>query len=96
VVAPFRSPANTHAICYLPRLGAFFADVRVQIFFQPGEGAFKGVVVLPVREIGEVIFADGFRQSFAGVRVQTCPFFNDAESVNGMGKSLRLFLAEEI
>jgi len=40
---------------------------------------------LPVREIGEVIFADGFRQpvapksdeggSFAGVRVQALPFF---------------------
>jgi hypothetical protein len=40
---------------------------------------------LPVREIGEVIFADGFRQlvapkfdeggSFAGIRVQALPFF---------------------
>jgi hypothetical protein len=35
---------------------------RAQIFFQAGEGAFKGVVVLPVREIGDVIFADFFRQ----------------------------------
>jgi hypothetical protein len=43
---------------------------RAQIFFQPGEGAFKGVVVLPVREIEEVILADGCRQSFAGVRGQ--------------------------
>ena len=30
---------------------------------------------LPVREIGEVMFADGCRQSFAGVRVQALPFF---------------------
>jgi hypothetical protein len=52
------------------------------------EGAFKGIVVLPVREIGEVMFADGFRQlvatksdeggSLAGGRVQTRPFFNVA------------------
>ena len=45
------------------------AKAGAQIFFQPGEGAFKGVVVLPVREIGDVIFADFFRQIFAGVRV---------------------------
>jgi hypothetical protein len=38
-----------------------------QIFFQTREGAFKGVVVLPVREIGDVIFADFFRQSFVEV-----------------------------
>jgi hypothetical protein len=35
-------------------------------------------VVLPVREIGDVIFADFFRQIFAGVRVQALPFFNVA------------------
>ena len=62
---------------YLSRLRCFhlpmlacravaLAKARAQIFFQPGEGVFKGVVVLPVREIGDVIFADGFRQSFAG------------------------------
>jgi hypothetical protein len=34
---------------------------------------------LPVREIGEVMFADGFRQNFAGVRVQALPFFDPAE-----------------
>jgi hypothetical protein len=39
----------------------------------------KGVVVLPVREIGDVIFADFFRQIFAGVRAQALPiFFNVA------------------
>jgi hypothetical protein len=38
-----------------PALGKSFADARAQIFFQPGEGAFKGVVVLPVRKIGDVI-----------------------------------------
>jgi len=32
-------------------------------------------VVLPVREIGDVIFADFFRQIFAGVRVEALPFF---------------------
>ncbi len=42
-----------------------FSDADAQIFFQPGEGAFKGVVVLPVREIGDVIFADCFRQIFS-------------------------------
>ena len=62
-----------------------FTDRSAQIFFQTGEGAFKGVGVLPVREIGEVIFADFFRQlvapksdeggSFAGVRVQALPIF---------------------
>jgi hypothetical protein len=36
------------------------------MFFKTGEGAGKGGGVLPAREIGEVIFADGFRQSFAG------------------------------
>ena len=61
------------------------ADARAQIFFQTGEGMFKGVVVLPVREIWDVIFADFFRQlvapksdeggSFAGGRVQALPFF---------------------
>jgi hypothetical protein len=54
-------------------------DGEAQIFFQPGEGTFKGVVVLPVRKIGHVIFADlscraeatrkRIRQIFAGVRV---------------------------
>ena len=43
------------------------AKAGAQILFQPGEGGLKGVVVLPVREIGEVIFADFFRQIFAGV-----------------------------
>ena len=38
------------------------------------EDAFKGVVILPVREIGEVIFADAFRQSFAVGRVQARQF----------------------
>jgi hypothetical protein len=54
------------------------AAAGAQIFFQTGEGAFKGGVVLPVREIGEVLFADGFRQIFAGVRVQALPFFHGA------------------
>jgi hypothetical protein len=31
-------------------------QVGAQIFFQPGEGGFKGGVVLPVGEIGDVIF----------------------------------------
>jgi hypothetical protein len=52
-----------------------FADAQPQIFFQTGEGAFKGVVVIPVREIGDVIFADFFRQIFAGGQVPTVPFF---------------------
>jgi len=36
-------------------------------FFQPDEGGIERDVVFPVREIGEVIFADFFRQIFAGV-----------------------------
>jgi hypothetical protein len=36
-------------------------ETEVQIFFQPGEGGSKGGVVLPVREIGGVILALGFR-----------------------------------
>lgn len=47
-----------------------FPNARAQIFFQTGGGGFKGVVVLPVGEIGEVIFADFFRQTSAGRRVQ--------------------------
>jgi hypothetical protein len=39
------------------------ADRRAQIFFQPDEGVFKGVVVLPVREIGDVILSDFFRHT---------------------------------
>jgi hypothetical protein len=57
------------------RASGSFAEAGAQIFFQPGEGAFKDGAVLPVREIGEVIFADSFRQIFAGVRVQALPFF---------------------
>jgi hypothetical protein len=56
-----------------PRDGT--AKAGAPIFFQPGEGAGKGGGGLPVREIGEVIFAVGFRQSFAGGRVQALPFF---------------------
>jgi len=37
------------------------AKAGAQIFFLPSEGTFKGIVVLPVREIGDVIFADFFR-----------------------------------
>jgi hypothetical protein len=44
-------------------------QVGAQIFFQTGEGGFKGIVVLPVGEIGEVVFADFFRQIFAGVGI---------------------------
>ena len=36
-------------------------------------------MVLPVREIGDVIFADFFRQIFAGVRVRALPFFQRRE-----------------
>ncbi len=35
--------------------------IEVQIFSQTGESSFKGVVVFPVREIGDVIFADFLR-----------------------------------
>jgi hypothetical protein len=48
-------------------------QVGAQIFFQTGEGGFKGIVVLPVGEIWDVIFADFFRQIFAGVGIQTFP-----------------------
>ena len=47
-----------------PRSG-LFAEAGAQIFFQAGEGGFKDGVVLPVGEIGDVMFADGFRQIFA-------------------------------
>ena len=50
-----------------------FAEAGAQIFVQPGEGGLKGGVVLPVGEIGEVMFADGFRQIFAGGGSQTFP-----------------------
>ena len=57
--------------------GRLFAEAGAQIFFQPGEGGFKGVVVLPVGVIGEVIFADFFRQIFAGGGSQTFPRAQD-------------------
>ena len=47
------------ALAYFPtlacRAGAL-AKAGAQIFFQMGEGAFKGVVVLPVREIGDAFW----------------------------------------
>jgi hypothetical protein len=71
-------------------------EAAAQIFFQPGEGGFDGVVVLPVGEIGDVMFANFFRQIFTGsprrnkvkadVRVLALPFLNVAQSVNGMGE----------
>jgi hypothetical protein len=54
---------------YLPILACraeALAKSGAQILFQPGEGAGKGGGGRPVREIGEVMFADGCRQSFAG------------------------------
>jgi hypothetical protein len=44
-----------------------FTDQGAQIFFQAGEGAFKGVVVVPAREIGDVIL----RASSAKSSIQT-------------------------
>jgi hypothetical protein len=38
------------------------ATRSAQILFQPGAGVFEGGVALPIREIGDVIFADFFRQ----------------------------------
>ena len=59
-----------------PRLPSqSFSRAGAQILFQPGEGLFKRVVVLPVRNVGDVIFPDFFRQIFTGVRVQALPFF---------------------
>jgi len=76
--------------CY-PQLSSSLADARLQFFFQTGQGAVKGVVVLPVREIGEVIFVDFFRQSFAGdgswifPRAFLCPL--DADALNNENNS---------
>jgi hypothetical protein len=51
----------------VPTGSAALRFIDAQTFFQPGEGVFKGGGGLPVREIGDVIFADFFRQIFAGV-----------------------------
>jgi hypothetical protein len=62
---------------YLPMLACravALAKTGAQIFFQTGEGAFKGVVVLPVREIGEVMFAFPCR-AVAQRRRKALPFF---------------------
>jgi len=69
--------------------GRLFADAGAQIFFQPGDGAGKGGGGLPVREIGEVIFADGFRQSFAGVRDRHFHSRKVFMSANQSGKYLK-------
>jgi hypothetical protein len=73
--------------------------VRAYSFFCFQSG--KSGVVLPVREIGEVMFADFFRQlvapksdeggSFAGGRVQALPFFQRRVICQRDGKSLRRF-----
>ena len=54
-------------------------------------------MVLPVREIGDVIFADFFRQIFAGVRVQALPFFQRCVIRQRDGKTkLRASLLEQL
>ena len=76
---------------YLSRLRRFICRCFSANLFPDGEGLFKRVVVLPVGEIGEVIFAHGFRQSFAGdgswifPRAFLCPL--DADALNNENNS---------
>ena len=51
-----------------------------------------GADTAPLQEIGEVMFADGFRQSFAGGRVQALPFFQRRVIRQRDGKKLLRFL----
>ena len=71
---------HSRAPVHLPMLACrakALAKAGPQVFFQPGEGGFKGVVVLPAGEIGDVILADLFRQIFAGVQYKTLPSSKD-------------------
>ena len=43
--------------------------MSAQVAEQVGEGGLEGVVVFPVREVGDVVFANLLGQVFAGIRV---------------------------
>ena len=51
-----------------------------QVAEQVGEGGLEGVVVFPVREVGDVVFANLLGQVFAGIGVIAAPV---ADAVNG-------------
>ncbi len=44
-----------------------------QVAEQVGEGGLEGVVVFPVREVGDVVFAEFDGQVFAGAGVEAAP-----------------------
>ena len=47
--------------------------LRPQIAEQVGERGFESVVVFPVREVGDVVFANLFGEVFAGIGVIAAP-----------------------
>ena len=48
-------------------------SLRSLIAEQVGEGGLEGVVVFPVREVGDVVFANLFGEVFAGIGVIAAP-----------------------
>ena len=54
-----------------------------------------GADTAPLQEIGEVMFADGCRQSFAGGRVQALPFFQRRGIRQRDGKKIALLVREQ-
>ena len=54
--------------------------LRPQIAEQVGEGGLEGVVVFPVREVGDVVFAEFDSQIFAGVGVEAAPVADAVEA----------------
>ncbi len=65
-----------------------------QIAEQVGEGRLEGVVVFPVREVGDVVFAEFDGQVFAGVGVEAAPVADAVDAHQPDGEQFLALLAE--
>ncbi len=59
-----------------------------QIAEQVGEGGLEGVVVFPVREVGDVVFAEFDGQVFAGVGVEAASVADAVDAHQPDGEQL--------
>ena len=55
---------------------------------QGGEGELEGVVVVPVREVGDVVFANLLGEVFAGISVIAAPFADAVDAHQSDRKQL--------
>ena len=62
--------------------------MRLQIAEQTSEGGFEGGVVFPVREVGDVVFAEFDGQVFAGVGVEAAPIADAVDAHQPDGEQL--------